>query len=500
MVNVENIIRIIRNQLGLEVYNFDTTYYTKYMDLMWQWYKGKGPASFHSYTDTNGVTKITKTRSHLNMAKRVCEDQAGIAVNNNLVININDEKVKKFLLGQEEVNGYLGSKFYTRVNSLYELVCALGTGATELSLDKLELVENKVLANSDKVELKLIYHNGFEIIPLTWDENKDIKSVAFVNVSKELIRGKVYNKIYLTIHYLFDTGYRIYNKTLIDNNGTYNIVPNADNVVDVIETGSTIPMFSILKLNNINNYDLFSPYGASIFANALDALESADVGFTLFRSELDLSEKKVAADKGILPVDENGNQIMKFTELPNMFYVGDGQTLADGGLRIPFQEFNPEIRIEPITKAIQTSLNLISSTCGLGNNYYKFDNGTVKTATEVISENSACYRNICRNEMAIEDYLRNLLKSIIHYINYFKGLEGKNKLNEDFNISIDFDTSIIEDKAVSRERDLKEVEIGTMTVEEFREKWYGIPRTSENTSFIKEVKTEEKTDDTSNEN
>jgi hypothetical protein len=79
-------------------------------------------------------------------------------------------------------------------------------------------------------------------------------------------------------------------------------------------------------------------------------------------------------------------------------------------------------------------------------------------------------------------------------------LEGENKLNEDFNISIDFDTSIIEDKAASRERDLKEVEIGTMTVEEFREKWYGIPRTSENASFIKEVKTEEKTDNTSNEN
>jgi hypothetical protein len=46
----------------------------------------------------------------------------------------------------------------------------------------------------------------------------------------------------------------------------------------------------------------------------------------------------------------------------------------------------------------------------------------------------------------------------------------------DTHISVMFDTSIIEDKSSIRERDLKEVELGIMTIDEYREKWYNVNR------------------------
>ena len=116
---------------------------------------------------------------------------------------------------------------------------------------------------------------------------------------------------------------------------------------------------------------------------------------------------------------------------------------------------------------LQDMLNALSSKCGFGENHYKFDNGNISTATQVISENSSMFRTIKKHEIILEDVLIELCRIILRLGNTYMGAG----LNEDVEISIDFDDSIIEDKATDFSRDMQLLNAGIMNDWEFRAKW-----------------------------
>lgn len=127
-----------------------------------------------------------------------------------------------------------------------------------------------------------------------------------------------------------------------------------------------------------------------------------------------------------------------------------------------------QIRTEAHSAAINDDLNYLSLKCGFGTNRYRFESSGVKTATEIISENSDMYRMIKKHEIILEDALKRLIKIIIRL-----GIVLKEPLNEDTDITIEFDDSIIEDKETERKQDMQDVAIGAMAIEEYRAKWYG---------------------------
>lgn len=92
----------------------------------------------------------------------------------------------------------------------------------------------------------------------------------------------------------------------------------------------------------------------------------------------------------------------------------------------------------------------------------------MKTATEVISENSDMYRMIKKHEIILEDVLEELVRIIIRL-----GIVLGNPLNPDTEITIDFDDSIIEDKEAERQSDRQDVSMGAMALFEYRMKYYG---------------------------
>lgn len=106
--------------------------------------------------------------------------------------------------------------------------------------------------------------------------------------------------------------------------------------------------------------------------------------------------------------------------------------------------------------------------CGFGTDRYQFGTSGVKTATEIISENSDMYRMIKKHEIILEDVLKQLIRIIIRL-----GIVTGNSLNLDTEIVINFDDSIIEDKDTERKRDLQDLSVGIMSHAEYRAKWYG---------------------------
>ena len=132
------------------------------------------------------------------------------------------------------------------------------------------------------------------------------------------------------------------------------------------------------------------------------------------------------------------------------------------------KEINMELRTEQHSQAINDDLNYLSLKCGFGTEHYKFDSSGVKTATEIISENSDMYRMIKKHEIILEDALDQLITIIIRL-----GLVLHEPLNPDCEIVINFDDSIIEDKETERNRDRQDVSMGVMSHAEYRAKWYG---------------------------
>lgn len=127
-----------------------------------------------------------------------------------------------------------------------------------------------------------------------------------------------------------------------------------------------------------------------------------------------------------------------------------------------------QLRSDEHSKAINDDLNYLSMKCGFGTERYRFENGQVKTATEVISENSDMYRMIKKHEIILEEVLKQLIRIIIHL-----GRVLNQPLEESPEITVQFDDSIIEDKEAERNSDRQDVSMGAMTLWEYRAKWYG---------------------------
>ena len=242
-------------------------------------------------------------------------------------------------------------------------------------------------------------------------------------------------------------------------------IPIFANVPGLILTGSSEPQFSIDKLNIVNNADAGddeSPMGISLFANSIDVLKKLDTEYDSYANEFGLGRKRIFVSPEML-ADERGNKV--FDETDTVFYSLPEETLK--GDR-PIYEVNMELRAEQHSKAINDDLNFLSFKCGFGTERYKFERGNIKTATEVISENSDMYRSLCKHKIILNEALEELFRIIIRL-----GIALGEPLKPEAKITINFDDSIIEDKEAERQSDRQDVEIGAFGVDEYRAKWYG---------------------------
>ena len=471
MLDMKRIVQLI-NELGYKTFTFDYSIYAAYIMNCYQWYKGKTP--YHVQKRYNGNSDVTIEKSKLRMAKRACEDLASLTCNQNLIINIEDTAEKEFLLGNEdEMSGILGQNdFWSQLSKCYELTAGLGTGALEIVLEGLVQVDDKVIVGND-TKIKLARYDALHILPLSWTNTGKITEVAFLDEYK--VKDDTYLEIRL--HVLNERGnYVIVNRKCKVNyvntktNITNFIYLDNSTVIKEFDTGSSLPWFTCLKTAQINSYDINSPMGASAYGDAIDELKGIDDCFNTLCGEFRYSNKKVFYSKTLLNRDKNGNVIIPDDDESNkqVFYF-TGDDYKDDAGKEPIKEYNPTIRTKELTEGIELLLDIFSMKCGLGHGYYKFSNGRIqKTATEVISQNSDLYRNICKMQLAIEKNIFEILTAFLYVSNFVFGTS----YNIDCKMSVTFDASLIEDKTLERERALKEVELGLLTKDEYRNMYY----------------------------
>ena len=437
----------------------DNGFYTL-IDIWESWYQAN-VKKFHRYRVYNGNKYTACRRLSLGMAKKVSEDIADLLLNEKVQITIQDEASSNFVMKILDDNN-----FRVLGNDYQERKAYTGTVAYVPYIENLTINEEGEAVSGGNI--KINYVSAPDIYPLSWS-NGHVSECAFVFY--KTISTKKYAQI--QIHKLESGQYVIENHVVECTNGTgKEIYPEdwvslkgLENLAPKIQTGSTERQFVIDRLNIVNNYGKDNPMGVSIFANAIDVLQGTDIDYDSYINEFVLGKKRIFTAPEMLRTDLLGNPIFDPNDI--VFYQLPEGTLEKTGGK-PIVEVNMEIRAEEHEKAINDNLNILSMKCGFGQNHYKFENGSIQTATQVISENSDMYRTISKHEILLEPVLEELIRIIIRLGNVLNtGLDPNTK------IVIDFDDSIIEDKQAERQSDRQDVSMGAMSLVEYRAKWYG---------------------------
>lgn len=404
---------------------------------LWEaWYSGSVPA-FHSYRQYNGKRKINRTRKSLGMAKSVSEDWANLALNEKVGITVGKKTAEKKLWAVLDAN-----KFRVRGNQLLEEAFALGTGA--------------FVEHMDGNDIKLDYIRAGMIYPLSWDNGR-VTECAFASERSQ--DGQ--DQVYLNIHRLEGKSYVIENHLFSRTGDALNPISLPEGVKSEVRTRSALPRFQIIRPNIVNNVDPDCPMGISVYANAIDQLEGVDLVYDSYCNEFRLGKKRITVPISLAHVamEDDGTITPVFDDNDTEFYAMPNM---EGGEN-KIQEHNMTIRHESHEAGIQTALNLLSFKCGMGKDRYNFQDGQVKTATEVISEKSDLYQSLKKHELLLEDALVGMTRTIAEMLGMDSGME----------VTVKFDDSIIEDSASQKLQDQQLVSAGIMAKWEYRVKWLG---------------------------
>lgn len=430
------------------------SFYTQ-IDNWRSWYDGY-VKTFHRYKIFNGMKNVNCRLYSMGMAKKVCEDWANLLINEKCKITLEGEKEQAFVDGVFERNN-----FAVKSNEMQELKAAYGTVAYVPTVVNARVDEETGIVNGSGAEIRIDYVTANLILPLSW-ENGIIAECAFG--SHKAVQKDSY--LYVCIHRRTERGtYDIENLVFLDKRGELSEVnladvPGFENVPPVVHTNETCRMFVIDRLNIANNVDNTLPLGVAVFANAIDQLQAVDIAYDSYVNEFKLGKKRVMIKPQATKDFYNGEPLFDPNDV--VFYV----LPEDGANADLVKEINMNLRAAEHNAGVQDMLNFLSSKCGFGENHYKFNNGNVSTATQIISENSEMFRTLKKHEKLLESALIELCRVILRMGNAYMGAG----LDEEVEISVDFDDSIIEDKEVEFNRDARMLQMGIMQPYEFRMK------------------------------
>lgn len=370
----------------------------------------------------------SRTMISLNMAKVATEEMATLVFNERCSINISDEDLHDDIRNVLDNNG-----FNSEFQRFLEYMFALGG----------MVIKGRV----EDGEIKLSYVKADSFIPTAWT-NRKVTEGMFVN---ESVKGtKAYT--HLEWHYWKGDTYIIKNELYEANKGTdilgvevslSTLFPNLKSIVEIKNLRRTL--FEYIKPSTANNIDLDSPLGISIFANALDTMHSIDIAFDSFNREFRLGKKRILVPTTAIraTVDPNTGKQHRYFDSTDEVYEAFKFDESDQEIK----DISVELRVDEHIAAINSLLNLFSMQIGFSPRSFSFDgrsSRSMKTATEVISENSKTFRTKQSHEVLIAEGIKGLVDLIIELARLYEFKDFT--FIDEYDVRVTFDDSVAEDK------------------------------------------------------
>ena len=362
------------------------------------WYANRVIEDFHKRKNLNNVEYEL---SRMNFAKRCCADDANLCE----IISVSPEKESA---SQEFIDKLLSeNRFDVRYREQLERTSATGTVGAYIYLKNAEYLKSSDETVSVRGgEIKINYVDADCIIPLTVD-NKLVTECAFS--ATNTVKGK--KKTTLVIFTLENGRYKA-ETVIFDEKGL-----KVDAESSEIQLGDVKP-FSVMTNAEVNNIDNMAGYGLPKIYNNIPFFKALDLCYNVLFSDLSKADKIVLINELLCEIrDKEGKPTL--TPQQKEIFVMLGEKLPDEKSLV--QEYNPEIRVDQITKACELVLSLISMTFGYGSKKYTFENGQIKTATEYIGTKQDSMQELNKQRKQASDYIEDIIHAAMWFSNQFSG-------------------------------------------------------------------------------
>lgn len=355
-------------------------------------YQGK-PSWINEKIRVQGIEKPHLMKS-LRMAKVVAHEMASLICNEKMEISFADESQKEFIVPILESNN-----FDISLQDNIEYMFASGGLAVEGYC-------------TEQDEIKLNYIQARNFFPLKFDVTGDIQECA-IRVEEREVGASVFTL--MRIHSYEDGVYTITNELYQKTKGLQELgakidlrtlYPDLEPVADLPD--AVRPFFAYCRPNIANNVDLDSPLGISIYANALDTLKVLDRIFDSLDREYRLGKKRILVPSEFIRTDYN-----TVTGRRQYFDTEDEAFEGLGGMdEAKIHDISVDIRIQEHTDGINNQLAILAAQTGFSAGTWSYTPQGLKTATEVISENSKTFKSKKSHEIMIQRFMEEIFEII----------------------------------------------------------------------------------------
>lgn len=307
--------------------------------------------------------------------------------------------------------------------------------------------------------------------PISFDSSGRITQCVF---TEQFRWGK---KIYtrLEVHALKSKRIRITNRAFVATNdyslGSEVPVNSIDRwselAPDITLDGADRLLFGYFKVPLANAYDSDSPLGVSVYSRAVDLIKEADRRYSNICWEYEGTQLAVHIASSMLKYNQDRDKLEYPGGRERLYRVIEYET---GAVDKPFIDtFSPEIRDTSLFNGLNNQLKLVEFNCCLAYGTLSDPQSVDKTATEIKTSKQRSYVMVSDTQMALQDALEDLVYSM----NFWAVLYGLLPSGGGYEVSFDWDDSVIVDAELERQQDMKDLAAGILRPEEYRAKWYG---------------------------
>lgn len=385
----------------------------------WAIYRSRAPWLNYEYV-TADTKKRRRRRFTLNLAKTICAEMAGLVLAENPEVEagmlvkglIEKERLWDTLRKTTEFQGALGGQILK--------VC--------LGSDK-----------SGKPEISLDFVKAQNFIPLSWD-NTEVYDASFLD--RRVIKKTALVRVETHRRNPEAPGYIITQKVFNEETGIEVPLSQFDESLEeqTVLPGIERALFAYIRNPEANNIEPESPLGISLYANALDTLQSLDLAFDGMKTEILMGRQRVALPGLVMRPyldPESGEKKLGFDPTDEAYIRLEG----DDADKFKPSDLSGQLRMEQYKLGIQTLLDLLSVQVGFSAGYFAFDGTSVKTATEVVSDNSKTFKTMQAFRANLDAGLKHVF-SVVNELGQIYSIAGADTREP----QITWDDSVIEDR------------------------------------------------------
>lgn len=397
----------------------------------------------------------------LNAAKAVCAEMAGLVWGEECEVNVSIKGRESTEENPDPLNEFIqrvlkDNAFWEKMQESVEECLALGGSAIKVWHEVRHDSEGKEVPDSGKIRLG--YCMADQFVPTAWNNAKVTEGVF---ISREAKSGYYYTR--LEWHKWDGMTYTVKNELYRSeiqkgaNGDSQDILgvryPLAE-IYPYLDEETVIPvgesLFSYYRTPIANNLDDNSPLGMSIYGNALETLHALDICYDSFVREFRLGKKRI-----IVPARAVRTVVDPTTGTPRRYFDPGDETYealaSDDPNDLRITDNSVELRVEEHVAALNAFLSILCLQLGFSASTFSFDERSgLKTATEVVSENSKTYKTIktIQNQLrpSIEHMIRNIIDVAVLYDMDFEGQKVSSLIAPGYDVNVVFDDGVTQDR------------------------------------------------------